>query len=357
MALKGDVGSMGLGAVFGFITANALEGVLTVTSGRAASFRIYFREGRIFLPFSDHEGLQNLGQMVTPDGVIARAWKGVVRELRKRSDRFRRASAETVESRRRRYAEEIHDLFLWDEARFEFRPGELPKAAERELEAERGLLLEPQAIVMEVARRADERDRMRRAIPTGRVVLVPRPGCEAAIAQALSELDVDVTLAPFDGNRALDEQLACWGGSQFQVLGRVASLIETRQLLPLSGPETRARFKLLLDAKSLGAAAGLLGHVAEVDGPEAGLRLALELASSPAFRGLEDVSCTWTTDGPRAYSFLRELLEQGTPFTLVIRGHGGGERRVALLPGVLSVEVTGPSETRELESTSSSSGT
>lgn len=348
MALYGDVSGIGLGEMFGFLTANALQGVLSVSDPRGGSFRLYFREGRIFIPSSDHEGIQSLGRVVETDGVLSRAWAGMIRELRKRSDRFRRLGAEPDESRRRRYAEEVHDLLLLDEGRFEFRPGPLPSAVAHELDAGRGLSLEPQAIVMEVARRADERERVRRNIPSGRVVLTPAEGCAEEVARVLRGQGADLRRAPLDGNRPVEALLRAWGGSQLELLGSLASLVEGGRLVPLSGAETRARLAQLLSAGDLPLAAGLLGHLADVEEPELALRMALELTGSPAFRGSGEVSCTWSTDGLRAFALLRELLAQGSPCTLTLR-HPGGLRQVALLPGVLSVLAQGHTEAPVLE--------
>ena len=197
MAIYGDVSCLGLEDVFRFLAGNAHEGVLAVKGGNNASFRLYFREGRIFIPYSDQEGIESLGKVLQPNGVITRAWGGLMSQLRKRSDRLRRIALKKAETVKRQYTEEIHSLFLWDEGHFEFSAGPLPQVIDAELSAGRGLLVEPTAIVFEVARRSDERSLVRRMIPSGRVVL--RVKDEKEVKKALKDFAPSAQPSDFDG--------------------------------------------------------------------------------------------------------------------------------------------------------------
>jgi len=343
VALAGDVASVGLEEVFAFLTANDLRGVLTVEGTSAAAFRLYFEDGRIFVPASDREGMRALSKVLEPDGVVARAWKGILSELRKRSDRLRRASVAELETRRRRYTEEIHALFLWDEARFEFRPGALPPGVEADRRAGRGAFLEPQAILMEVARRSDERQRIRRAIPSGRVILTMTPGAEERVAAGLEDVDVDLAGAPIDGTRPLDALLHRWLAPQYEVLARIAGLVEAGDLAPLAPRRARHRFRGCLEADDLRGAAQVLEHLSEIEATPPGQVLDLEpaLVNSKAFRTGKDVACRLRLDGHRVFALVRELLDAATPFALVLEA-GRARKRVSLLPGVLTVSADAP---------------
>jgi len=349
MAIYGDVSSLGLEDVFRFLAGNAQEGVLTVRGGNNASFRLYFRDGRIFIPYSDQEGIESLGKVLQPNGVITRAWGGLMHQLRKRSGRLRRIALKKAETVKRQYTEEIHSLFLWDEGHFEFAHGALPSLIDEELEAGRGLLVEPTAIVMEVARRSDERSLVRRMIPSGRVIL--RVQNEGKVAKALEEFAPEGKPSDFDGRTGLDALLEAWGASHMEALIAIASQIEAGFLAPISPEEAEALIDQALLEDDPRLAGTLLGHLIDVQ-PSRGSSVRLgpvgAFINSTAFKEGPEVTCAWRLDGQRLFLLAREALDSGAAFTLEFRLK---ERvlRIATLPGVLSVSSEGPWSTPPLK--------
>jgi len=192
MAFSGDISAMGLDEVVSFLALNGLEGVLTVCG--AATLRLYVREGRIVyrlprgrLSGDDVDGLLDRAQALESEPKSKRTASGrlrrdVVESLLERADAVaprpasrrgrtasgklsRRSVTEILaradslddgEGRRRRAREALHEAFLWDEARFEFKPGPLPPEVAAEVAEGEALELDSTALLMEVARRADE---------------------------------------------------------------------------------------------------------------------------------------------------------------------------------------------------------
>lgn len=349
MAIYGDVRCLGLEDVFRFLAANAQEGVLVVQGDNNASFRLYFRDGRVFIPYSDQEGIESLGKVLQPNGLITRAWGGLLQKLRNRSGRWRKIQLKKAETVKRQYTEEIHSLFLWDEGRFEFEAGPLPDRIDEELEAGRGLLVEPKAIVFEVARRADERSLVRRVIPSGRVLL--RAVEPAVVEEVLTPHAPDAKASDFDGRTGLDSLLETWGASHLEVLAAVASLVERGQLEPLGTEETERQIQQALLEDDAQLAGTLLGHLIDVQpAREGALQLGPvgALLNSSAFKEGPEVTCAWRLDGHRLFLLAREALDSGAAFTLEFR-RKDRVLRIAALPGVLSIDSEGPWSTPPLK--------
>src|SRR5207237_9510714 len=140
---------------------------------------IYFADGQIFFPFTAKRGTYSLGKILRATGVLSReaiekhmesARKNRLQELRALEGQATSEALETA--RRKQYEEEIHDVFLWRRAYFEFTPGGAPEDVQRERSLGKGAILDPTGLLMEVARRSDERRRIRRSIPTSRAILV-----------------------------------------------------------------------------------------------------------------------------------------------------------------------------------------
>ena len=195
MAFSGNVSCVGLPEVVSFLAQNGVEGALTVV-GAAASVRLYLMGGRVLCPL--RPGRIEAGEMTrllergaavreerrqakdrsgridraALDEVLARARE--VAQARERADAaagavtgkldpeeleqlFGRAERLTHDERHKTAAEAVHQVFTWDQARFEFQPGPVPDGLLQALRAGEGLVLDARALLMEVARRADER--------------------------------------------------------------------------------------------------------------------------------------------------------------------------------------------------------
>jgi hypothetical protein len=334
---------MALEELLAFLGQNALEGVLTVNSGDEAALKLYVQEGRLFLPYSARRGTYSLGKILRATGVLTR---DALERYMSAAARARKAELLTAEqvsteqldvARRRQTAEEIHDLFLWGDAHFEFLPGAMPARVAQDLAAGRGLLLEIQGLLMEVAHRQDERRRIRAQVPSSRVVLRTCPGCEAEVVAGLAKAQIDATRSPFDGTARLDDLLAAWGVPHHDALAAVGLLVEQEQLALVPAEEALTRAREHLGRGELQEAGRLLGHVFDVavqggaPGPE------LELASAPAFEAGAEWTASMRLPGARAAGLVRALLQRGAPFSVVLRAPGR-EVHLAALEGEVVVQ-------------------
>lgn len=340
MGLRGHVASMALEEVLSFLGANALDGTLAVTSGEEASLRLHFHEGRVFFPFSSRKGTYSLGKLLRHTGVLSResleTYLGAARREKAALLSSAADGPQVEEARRRQTTEEIHDLFLWGDAHFEFLPGPMPPRVAQDYEAARGLILDIQGLLMEVAHRADERRRIRAVLPSSRVVLRTAPGREAEVVKALAAERIDVQASPFDGEARVDDLLVRWGVPHHDALRAIGLLVEGGKVIVLPPIEARAKAAVKIGTGELAVAGRYLGHVLEVAPDEPGPTLELDLISSPAFAGGPEAAISLRLPGRRAFALVRALLEKGDPFTFVLRA-SMRELRLSALPGEVSV--------------------
>ncbi|MBX3467127.1 MAG: DUF4388 domain-containing protein [Planctomycetes bacterium] len=334
---------MALEEVLAFLGNNALEGALDVTSGEEAALRLYVQEGRVFLPFSGRRGSYSLGKILRHTGVLSRdaLERYVGAAARARKAELLQAEAvsqeQLAEARRRQTAEEIHDLFLWGDAHFEFLPGALPPRVAQDLAASRGLLMDVQGLLMEVARRADERRRIRAHVPSSRALLRGAPGADAAIVAGLTAARIDAERSPFDGRARLEDLLGAWGIPHHAALAAVAALVEAGALALVPADEALGAARERLAEGALQEAARLLGHALDVTPQGAAPGLELELAAATAFEAGPPFTASLRLPGPRAARLLRELVVRGAPFSATLRAPGR-EEHVAALPGEVVVQ-------------------
>lgn len=363
MALRGRAVGLGLEEVVHFLASNQLEGTLEVRRGEEASLRVYFRpDGGLFFPWSARRGTYSLGKILRHTGFLSREslekYLDAVRRRRKAELLQAEADQAALEdARRRQSSEELQDLFLWRDVRFEFRPEPLPPRVEQDLEAGRGLSLDPQALLFEVARRADERRRIRQAIPSSRAILRARAGADERVLAALRAIGVDLDRSPFNGEQSLDELLEAWGIPHHAALTSVAELVEQGDAHLLPPESARARVRERLEAGDLGGAARALGHLVELerspDQPPPTEPLELAFAAAPAFRAGPATTCRMRLGGARAFALLQSLLAGDAAFTLELHDAGralrvGGQAGELLVSGDLSGEASAPADERAL---------
>jgi hypothetical protein len=189
MAFSGDVSVMGLDEVIGFLGSNGLGGVLTVANA-ACSLTLYLRSGVILCPVVPPKRKSGRIDQASLAAILSRGAK-----LSKSSGRQKalgsKASQKQTETRKRvgsgptrkalppdvlekilgnaaeldrdvlalKVEETIQQVLLWYPARFDFKPGELPRHVGRDFKAGRCLELEPNSLLMEAARRRDNTKR------------------------------------------------------------------------------------------------------------------------------------------------------------------------------------------------------
>lgn len=342
MSFSGNVTTMPLDEVFNFLAGNGLEGELVVQSGDEVSIRLYFNEGRLFFPFSARRGTYSLGKILRHTGVLSRegleSALEAMRQRKKELAAHEQESEEVLQAQRMQYRGDPRPVPVGQRP-VRVPAGPWPPRVQGDFEGGRGLLTDVTSLLMEVARRADERQRIRRVIPSSRVVLRTHEGAEEAVVAALTAKGIEVAASPFDGLLDLDEHLSSWGIPHHDALAEVALLVEAGHLIPVPPEETRNRLRDLLASDDLLPAARLLGHwveLSEQKGERFALGLEEEFVTSQAFTaGAEEVS-NLRLDGSRLFTLVRVLGSVGTPSTLVLH-HRGWEKRLAILPGEIYV--------------------
>lgn len=241
MALSGTLSSLGLDDVVGFLSTHGVEGVLTIC-GAAMSMRMLVLPGRLVVPQPrpgrlsaealdallsraervgrtasrrlSREAVDELVQRAKrerqgrrarpPSGshrkptaatarrepsaptVTGRLSRDVVDDLFARADAL---AGNSAEKRRHKLAEQVHLVAAGGGARFEFTPCELPEHVVKEIEALGAMSLEPLALLMEVARLADEHSQ---APDLGRTMVAAPKALQAAMADNPAALQGDI---------------------------------------------------------------------------------------------------------------------------------------------------------------------
>ena len=347
MGLNGSVAAVGLNDVFGFLEANAQTGALGIRQGDRSVAVLYFHDGNMYLPRG-----RELPRP-TDTGVVSRAWLGLVREVRKATGRIKRA--DILERRGEvpvvRSEQEIQDLFLLDRARFEFEPGPLPLDVEERRLAGEGQTIPPKTLMMELARREDERLRIRQYVPGGRVIFRAKPGAEERVHTALNTIGVPPEAATFNAQTPLARVVSSWPVARYDAFACVAGLVEGGALEALPRKDVAQLVRLHLDSGALPAAGELISHLVEAgDNPDDPFALDYErqLLGAKAFLEGQEVECAVRLSGPRVFSLIFELVSGAAPVTLVLR-EDNRVARLAMLPGVIAFDTEGTSRLAPLE--------
>lgn len=137
----------------------------------------------------------------------------------------------------RQAEEELQSLFTWDFADFVFHDAG-PEAEEINglVEAARGegLNFNINSLLMESARRQDEWERVKIAIPDGGLVLGPREGQEAALQQAAAEYPASAVIPLVDAVRSVDDVVKDSVATRLDVYASLAQLMEQGLVVPLT---------------------------------------------------------------------------------------------------------------------------
>ena len=342
MTFRGDVRSMALGEVFAYLAQNGLTGTLTVKSGEDVALRLFFSEGRLFFPEQARRGTYQLGRILRHTGVLSReGLRRYLSDLQERHDQLKEQaeSPGMAEARRMQFTEEVHDTFLWNDARFEFQPGPWPARIQADREQGRGYEADVTSLLMDVAGREDERCRIRASLPSTRLILRTVPGSTESVLSGLKAAKVEISEDPFDGTRSLEELLTVWGIPHHEALVTVAAFVERGLVVRIPRDEAASVARAALARGEIPQAAISLGHWNEVRAADADrfeIDLERELTQSEAFRSGPEAAVKLRLSGARAFALLGSLLAEESSFRLVLHGRGV-EKQVCGLPGEVLV--------------------
>ncbi|MHC5081915.1 MAG: DUF4388 domain-containing protein, partial [Planctomycetota bacterium] len=185
MPLKGELAGFSLPEIFQSLSLNQSNGTLMVSDGVNRT-HLLFQSGKV-IPLTDIPlevpGLdQSLvkQKIVDPEILEEIAWdreQGIVDAILRRGIA---SEGDLLPLVRHGLEEALYDLFLWDNAYFEFKRDEIPEKFESLLEMYSKVAFVPNSILMEAVRRVDEWGRIKTCIPSLKYIFVPREGKRAA---------------------------------------------------------------------------------------------------------------------------------------------------------------------------------
>lgn len=201
MAIHGTLTTMSVSDLLQFLAAGRKTGTLKFTRNKVAK-EIYFQDG-IVVGANTNDPKEYLGQVMIRYGKLTEPQlRSAMEEQRRAGGRLgeilvaqgHMTEAAVLEILRTRTLDLIYDLFLWEEAHFEFFDNQpLPADLIR-------IEVEPTTIIMEGIYRVDELARYRTLIPSERAVLELALGCssqssEPQMQQILSYIEKRMTVA------------------------------------------------------------------------------------------------------------------------------------------------------------------
>ena len=164
MVLKGEVRDVGLAEVFQMLSASGREGTLTVASGQR-KIHVWFGKGKIRLLREGGVSHTALGKILLRSGRIEPEHLTIALEEQKKSgkllgqvlvERGFVKQEDIDECVRTQLEEEICNVFLWEDATFEFTPGP-PEAAFADLALTgHEVPFDVNEVILDAARRVDE---------------------------------------------------------------------------------------------------------------------------------------------------------------------------------------------------------
>jgi tetratricopeptide (TPR) repeat protein len=250
MALVGDLASVDLAQVFQVLTQNQKDGVLELYRG-ARPHGVRFRRGAVTLQFDRDDYEERIVELFRRLGRISEEQLHLAVANRAGSNSALidalvemnvLQSEEVVVLLRERMAEELYDLFSWNEGRFEFHEG-LERIEGAAGEIDDRLYFPADGLVMEAARRIDEWTQIRGRVPDSSFIYFP------TVEKFVPEDDLQAAVfVQVDGTLSVDDIVHRVGRSQFEICKTLARLIDLGVVAPVPEEEFIERGRLAREA-------------------------------------------------------------------------------------------------------------
>jgi len=277
MGFAGELSTIGLPDVFSNVAFGRLTGILTVTE-RDRQVRVYFEDGLIrAFASSPERSLDYAVLALRANAAPVQAVRDAGRRRRRRTLKEILRDAEGFDEERYDAAistairEELIVLFGWRRAAFVF---DEVRPAEGDFDREQmgcRISIDPQAVIVEAARRADEWDAIAHRIGSDRDVFIAVGGPPAEHASPAMQRLLD----RLDGTRDLKALIEEMPHGRFHVLKMVTDLLDQGLLQKASADQLRSLAEQAEAAADFHRAAAHLEAVLELDGGDAETRRAL----------------------------------------------------------------------------------
>jgi|GEM_PF-6008397 len=257
MPLKGDLASFSLAEIFQSLSLNQSSGTLMVSDGENRS-HLYFSNGQI-IPLTPNPlqvpglGPELVKQEIVSKDVLSEAISEAGSEASVAENLVRRGDVkeeDVLPVLKQRMEEEIYDLFLWEDAYFEFKKDEIPPHFEKRLDDYRKVVFTASPILMEAVRRVDEWGRITSRIPSLKYIFVPREEAEGP-PDTLEDAPLkpqEVWAHLHEGNNLgmIQEKT---GATKFDVCRTVYAMLQSWLIRPLSPEKLEISFKEALKSQ------------------------------------------------------------------------------------------------------------
>ena len=188
MGIRGTLNTMSVSDLLQFLASGRKTGTLKV--GRGSIVKHIYMEGGVIVGSSSNDPKEYLGQVLLHYGKIDEAQLQTAMEIQRQSggklgvilsSRGFVSQPDVIEVLRTRTLEIIYDLFIWEEAHFEFFDSEPPPAELIRIK------VEVTAVIMDGIYRIDEWARYRTVIPSDRTFFELIPGWTHTVSDASPE--------------------------------------------------------------------------------------------------------------------------------------------------------------------------
>lgn len=234
MKFEGVVGACELPDIFHLLSSSGRQGILMISKGDARR-QVYFDREGVTLLFEASRFDRLLGQILLARGAIS---EGDLKSALERQRTSRRPLGEVLrnlgatrpddvkDALTYQLREELFSLLTWENATFEFLE-DTPRPAGSGRSYLRTPSFNPDAIIMEAARRADEWPRIRSLIGSPDSVLLrlsdtPPFNGEIEVGEAASSL-----LELADGTQSIGQMAELLGRSEFEVCEAACTLLRS----------------------------------------------------------------------------------------------------------------------------------
>lgn len=301
MALKGDLRSIQLADVFQMLMLSQKTGTLEIyADGKRTS--LYFNGRGVLLPYHPESFEEKVLRLLMRRGVVnehniesALMHKHLDESCARILVKMGIVSEADLDSAYcEQMEEEIYDLFFVQDASFEFREGQEPDVAGRQMDD--SYLLSANSIIMEAARRVDEWEFIRRKVPSELCVFRSAISIEE-VPPNEGELSSSEVIRLLDGQQTIRCIVERTGYPRYQVCKVLSFLAEERAIYEVDPEELCQIAEQQIHAGKHRSGINLLERAfeREADDPRA-----IELAAE-AYEALGDVG--------QSCHFLRRLAE------------------------------------------------
>ncbi len=245
--IKGNLASFSLGEIFQSLAVNTHTGTMKILEKTGEEKYLYFSKGEICLFSSSSHPSLRIGEILIRSGALERSKLEEALELQKTSSErlggilikhFGVSQSDIEIALETKICEEIYDLFLLNEAEFEFFVDHFPEEIFESYEKNIHISINTTNVLMEGLRLADEWKVIQRKVGTFNEIFAltgPPP------AEGYSCVEEEAVYTLIDGQTPVSEIFDYFPGSRFECCKTLFEFLGAGRIRPLSLEECRQK--------------------------------------------------------------------------------------------------------------------